>query len=135
MANILYRISILIIMFHQANKILSFDIYTIVGYDPAIGKGDKTMITSSLAGLINPAYMASISTLADTLVSNYIGPAAIIIIIAVSIKYLLGGQMRPFFGFLALGIVILVVIYGGKALLGSGSHLIKSATNMAGQIN
>ena len=93
------------------------------------------MITSSLAGLINPAYMASISTLADTLVSNYVGPAAIIIIIAFSIKYLLGGQMRPFFGFLALGIVILVVIYGGKALLGSDSHLIKSASGLVSDIN
>lgn len=51
MANILYRISIPIIMFHQVNKILPFDIYTIVGYDPAIGKGDKNNDNKFFGGI------------------------------------------------------------------------------------
>ena len=78
---------------------------------------------------------ASITTLTTKLVTQYIGPLAIIIIIGVSMKYLLQGMMRPFFAYLALAVLVLVIIYGGASLLSSSSTLIKNASSMAEQVN
>lgn len=75
-----------------------------------------------------------LSRLQNTLVQNWIGPVFLIVIAALSIKFMMQRQFRELAGFLAIGAVVGLLIYGTGTLFGERGLLTNIAKGFANLI-
>lgn len=72
--------------------------------------------------------------LQSTLVTNWIGPVFLILIAGVSVKFMISRQFRELAGFLAIGAVVAILIYGTGTLFGADGLLTKIAEGFSSLI-
>lgn len=91
-----------------------------------------TTLASGLASI--PA--GGLSALQNDLIQNWIGPAAIIIVAAMSVKHLVGGHLRKMAAYAAAAVLVFVMIYGAPTLFqGENATFTKAGTNIAKNVN
>lgn len=73
-------------------------------------------------------------TLGNTLIQNWIGPVFLLIIAGYSIKFLLSRQFRELAGFVVIGALVALMIYGGDTLFGETGLLTKIAQGFSNLI-
>lgn len=79
-----------------------------------------------LNGGLNPIYLK--------LVQNWIGPLFLLIIAGLSLKFMISRQFRELAGFLAIGAVVAIMIYGTGSIFGPDGLLTNIANGFAGLI-
>lgn len=79
--------------------------------------------------------MAGLGTTYQNLISNWIGPAFLIVVAAVSIKFLISRQFRELGSFLIIAAIVAVLIFAGPALLGEAGVFKRIAEDGAKQLN
>lgn len=62
---------------------------------------------------------AGLGTLQSNLVSNWIGPAFLIVVAGLAIKFIISRQFRELAGFLAIAAVVGLLIFNAGGLFGS----------------
>lgn len=83
-------------------------------------------------------YSADIATLQEvwnSMVQKWISPIVIMVMGALSLKFLLNRQWSQFINFLSIGIGVAVVVYIAPVMFNQNSDLINSASNTAKMIN
>lgn len=65
--------------------------------------------------------------LKSDLIQNWIGPAFFIVVAAFAIKFIISRQFRELAGFLAIGAVVALLIFGGEGLFGAEGIFTKIA--------
>lgn len=68
-----------------------------------------------------------LGNLQNTLVSNWIGPAFLIVVAALSIKFIVSRQFRELAGFLGIAAVVALLIFNGGNLFGKNGIFYKIA--------
>lgn len=63
---------------------------------------------------------AGLGELQNTLVSNWIGPAFLMVIAGFAIKFIISRQFRELAGFLAIAAVVALLVFNANSLFGSG---------------
>lgn len=76
-----------------------------------------------------------LSGLQSVLVQNWIGPVFLIIIAGLSVKFMMQRQFRELAGFLVIGAIVGVLIYGTGTLFGADGLLTKIANGFANLIS
>mgnify|MGYP001060963827 CR=1 FL=1 len=79
--------------------------------------------------------LAGLAGLQNTLVQNWIGPAFLIVIAALAIKFMIQRQFRELAGFLAIGAVVALLIYGTDSLFGENGIFKGIADAFANALN
>lgn len=79
-----------------------------------------------LTGGLNPVYMK--------LVQNWIGPLFLLIIAGLSLKFMISRQFRELAGFLAIGAIVAIMIYGTGNVFGENGLLTNIAKGFANLI-
>ena len=77
---------------------------------------------------------AGLGTLQTTLVSNWIGPAFLIIIAGMSIKFIVSRQFRELAGFLGIAAVVALLIFNSAGLFGEGGIFYNIANSFSTSI-
>lgn len=85
--------------------------------------------------LIMAADLADLQGVWTDIVQKWIGPAVFIILGVTSLKFLFSRQWTAFISFLALGVIVAVIIYVAPSMFGQDSALVKSAADVAKQVN
>lgn len=85
--------------------------------------------------LVYAADLADLSEVWTSVVQKWVGPALIIVIGAMSLKFLFSRKWTEFISFLALGIIVAVIVYGASAFFGENGSMIKNAKNIATSVN
>lgn len=78
---------------------------------------------------------AGLSGITENLKNNWIGPVFIIIVAAISIKFLLQREIRSLLIFLVIAAIVGVLIYFGSSIVGQNGSLSNFAKNQANTIN
>lgn len=77
---------------------------------------------------------AGLGDLQTTLVSNWIGPAFLIIIAGMSIKFIVSRQFRELAGFLGIAAVVALLIFNAGGLFGNDGIFYKIADSFSNAI-
>lgn len=70
---------------------------------------------------------AGLGSLQQTLVSNWIGPAFLIVVAGCAIKFIISRQFRELAGFLGIAVVVALLVFNADGLFGSGGIFYKIA--------
>lgn len=88
-----------------------------------------------LNSIVYAADLADLSAVWNSMVQKWISPIVIMVMGALSLKFLLNRQWSQFINFLSIGIGVAVVIYIAPVMFNENSDLINSASNTAKMIN
>ena len=84
--------------------------------------------------MFNYLILAGLDTLRSTLVQQWIGPAALLIIAALSIKFLIDRNFRMLASFVIIGAIVAVLIYGTDLFFGQNGTFKKAVEEGAKQV-
>ena len=76
--------------------------------------------------MFNYLILAGLDTLRSTLVQQWIGPAALLVIAALSIKFLIDRNFRMLASFVIIGAIVAVLIYGTDLFFGQNGTFKKA---------
>lgn len=86
--------------------------------------------------IINYAYdVATLQDVWNAAVQKWISPIVIMVMGALSLKFLLNRQWSQFINFLSIGIGVAVVVYIAPEMFNQNSDLMNSASDTAKMIN
>ena len=88
-----------------------------------------------LNSIVYAAYLADLSAVWNSMVQKWISPIVIMVMGALSLKFLLNRQWSQFINFLSIGIGVAVVVYIAPVMFNENSDLINSASDTAKMIN
>lgn len=88
-----------------------------------------------LNSIVYAADLADLSAVWNSMVQKWISPIVIIVMGALSLKFLLNRQWSQFINFLSIGIGVAVVVYIAPVMFNENSDLINSASDTAKMIN
>lgn len=88
-----------------------------------------------LNSIVYAADLADLSAVWNSMVQKWIGPIVIMVMGALSLKFLLNRQWSQFINFLSIGIGVAVVVYIAPVMFNENSDLINSASDTAKMIN
>lgn len=88
-----------------------------------------------LNSIVYAADLADLSAVWNSMVQKWISPIVIMVMGALSLKFLLNRQWSQFINFLSIGIGVAVVVYIAPVMFNENSDLINSASNTAKMIN
>lgn len=77
----------------------------------------------------------ALSSLTDTAINDWIGPAFILLVAAVSIVLLWKRQLAAFFSFLAIAAIAGIFIFFGSDLFGKNGNITKAGKDVAKKVN
>ena len=84
--------------------------------------------------MFNYLILAGLDTLRSTLVQQWIGPAALLVIAALSIKFLIDRNFRMLASFVIIGAIVAVLIYGTDLFFGQNVTFKKAVEEGAKQV-
>ena len=84
--------------------------------------------------MFNYLILAGLDTLRSTLVQQWIGPAALLVIAALSIKFLIDRNFRMLASFVIIGAIVAVLIYGTDLFFGQNGTFKKAVEEGAKQV-
>lgn len=88
-----------------------------------------------LNSFVYAADLADLSAVWNSMVQKWISPIVIMVMGALSLKFLLNRQWSQFINFLSIGIGVAVVVYIAPVMFNENSDLINSASDTAKMIN
>ena len=88
-----------------------------------------------LNSIVYAADLADLSAVWNSMVQKWISPIVIMVMGALSLKFLLNRQWSQFINFLSIGIGVAVVVYIAPVMFNENSDLINSASDTATMIN
>lgn len=88
-----------------------------------------------LNSIVYAADLADLSAVWNSMVQKWISPIVIMVMGALSLKFLLNRQWSQFINFLFIGIGVAVVVYIAPVMFNENSDLINSASDTAKMIN
>lgn len=88
-----------------------------------------------LNSIVYAADLADLSAVWNSMVQKWISPIVIMVMGALSLKFLLNRQWCQFINFLSIGIGVAVVVYIAPVMFNENSDLINSASDTAKMIN
>ena len=88
-----------------------------------------------LNSIVYAADLADLSAVWNSMVQKWISPIVIMVMGALSLKFLLNRQWSQFINFLSMGIGVAVVVYIAPVMFNENSDLINSASDTAKMIN
>lgn len=88
-----------------------------------------------LNSIVYAADLADLSAVWNSMVQKWISPIVIMVMGALSLKFLLNRQWSQFINFLSIGIGVAVVVYISPVMFNENSDLINSASDTAKMIN
>lgn len=88
-----------------------------------------------LNSIVYAADLADLSAVWNSMVQKWISPIVIMVMGALSLKFLLNRQWSQFINFLSIGIGVAVVVYIAPVMFNENSNLINSASDTAKMIN
>lgn len=88
-----------------------------------------------LNSIVYAADLADLSAVWNSMVQKWISPIVIMVMGALSLKFLLNRQWSQFINFLSIGIGVAVVVYIAPVMFNENSDLIHSASDTAKMIN
>lgn len=88
-----------------------------------------------LNSIVYAADLADLSAVWNSMVQKWISPIVIMVMGALSLKFLLNRQWSQFINFLSIGIGVAVVVYIAPVMFNENSDLINSASDAAKMIN
>lgn len=88
-----------------------------------------------LNSIVYAADLADLSAVWNSMVQKWISPIVIMVMGALSLKFLLNRQWSQFINFLSIGIGVAVVVYIAPVMFNENSDLINSASDTAKMIN
>lgn len=88
-----------------------------------------------LNSIVYAADLADLSAVWNSMVQKWISPIVIMVMGALSLKFLLNRQWSQFINFLSIGIGVAVVVYIAPVMFNENSALINSASDTAKMIN
>lgn len=88
-----------------------------------------------LNSIVYAADLANLSAVWNSMVQKWISPIVIMVIGALSLKFLLNRQWSQFINFLSIGIGVAVVVYIAPEYFAQDSAAIKSVSDTAKMIN
>ena len=88
-----------------------------------------------LNSVVYAADLADLSAVWNSMVQKWISPIVIMVMGALSLKFLLNRQWSQFINFLFIGIGVAVVVYIAPVMFNENSDLINSASDTAKMIN
>lgn len=88
-----------------------------------------------LNSVVYAADLADLSAVWNSMVQKWISPIVIMVMGALSLKFLLNRQWSQFINFLSIGIGVAVVVYIAPVMFNENSDLINSASDTAKMIN
>lgn len=84
---------------------------------------------------MSPLFLAGLQTLQKSFINNWIGPAFLIVVAAVSIKFLMSRQFRELFAFVVIAMIVAVFIFAGQRMFGEGGIFTQIGEGAAEQLN
>lgn len=84
--------------------------------------------------MFNYLILAGLDGLRTTLVQQWIGPAALLVIAALSIKFLIDRNFRMLASFVVIGAIVAVLIYGTDLFFGQNGTFKKAVEDGAKQV-
>lgn len=88
-----------------------------------------------LNSIVYAADLADLSAVWNSMVQKWISPIVIMVMGALSLKFLLNRQWSQFINFLSIGIGVAVVVYIAPVMFNENSDLINNASDTAKMIN
>lgn len=88
-----------------------------------------------LNSIVYAADLADLSAVWNSMVQKWISPIVIMVMGALSLKFLLNRQWSQFINFLSIGIGVAVVVYIAPVMFNENSDLINSVSDTAKMIN
>ena len=88
-----------------------------------------------LNSIVYAADLADLSAVWNSMVQKWISPIVIMVMGALSLKFLLNRQWSQFINFLSIGIGVAVAVYIAPVMFNENSDLINSASDTAKMIN
>ena len=88
-----------------------------------------------LNSIVYAADLADLSAVWNSMGQKWISPIVIMVMGALSLKFLLNRQWSQFINFLSIGIGVAVVVYIAPVMFNENSDLINSASDTAKMIN
>lgn len=88
-----------------------------------------------LNSIVYAVDLADLSAVWNSMVQKWISPIVIMVMGALSLKFLLNRQWSQFINFLSIGIGVAVVVYIAPVMFNENSDLINSASDTAKMIN
>lgn len=88
-----------------------------------------------LNSIVYAADLADLSAVWNSMVQKWISPIVIMVIGALSLKFLLNRQWSQFINFLSIGIGVAVVVYIAPEMFNQNSDLMNSVSYTAKMIN
>lgn len=88
-----------------------------------------------LNSIVYAADLADLSAVWNSMVQKWLSPIVIMVMGALSLKFLLNRQWSQFINFLFIGIGVAVVVYIAPVMFNENSDLINSASDTAKMIN
>lgn len=88
-----------------------------------------------LNSIVYAADLADLSAVWNSMVQKWISPIVIMVMGALSLKFLLNRQWSQFINLLSIGIGVAVVVYIAPVMFNENSDLINSASDTAKMIN
>lgn len=84
--------------------------------------------------MLNFLILAGLDGLRSNLVTQWIGPAALIVIAGCSIKFLIDRNFRMLASFIVIGAIVAVLIYGTELFFGQNGTFKKAVEEGAKQV-
>lgn len=88
-----------------------------------------------LDSIVYAADLADLSAVWNSMVQKWISPIVIMVMGALSLKFLLNRQWSQFINFLSIGIGVAVVVYIAPVMFNQNSDLMNSVSDTAKMIN
>ncbi|WP_430798377.1 hypothetical protein [Bifidobacterium catenulatum] len=88
-----------------------------------------------LNSIVYAADLATLQEVWNSMVQKWISPIIIMVMGALSLKFLLNRQWSQFINFLSIGIGVAVVVYIAPEMFNQNSDLMNSASDTAKMIN
>lgn len=88
-----------------------------------------------LNSIVYAADLADLSAVWNSMVQKWISPIVIMVMGALSLKFLLNRQWSQFINFLSIGIGVAVVVYIAPEMFNQNSDLMNSVSDTAKMIN
>lgn len=79
--------------------------------------------------------LLGLSTLQGTLVEKWIGPAFMIVVAGIAIKFIISRQFRELAGFLGIAAVVALLVFNGDGLFGKAGIFTKIANTFSKQLD
>lgn len=85
--------------------------------------------------MLDAIFAQGLSGLTSSLITNWIGPAFLLVIAGIAIVLAIRRQLMAFLSFALVGVLAAIFIYGGAALFGENGSLTKVGKDVAKEVN